>query len=307
MKLKKKLFLLCIVSIFTLISCGGGGGGTSSDDSATTTSAIDENAEDLALAAKETSAQILASEDIDSSGLRVMSDGISPATLLKGTLPTSTKKAGFLAESEDLIEGQGTVSDSGSISGDCGGSASYTLDGTYDDADTYPMTYDYDITYNNFCVSSGGYEFEFSGTLNMYGTWSSSSVGSFEYVYNTTYTSNMPDNASGSLTYSETCDYNDGDLTCSTGVYEGGSTTYHTSGVSVSGDATSGYDVSYSIVDSDGNTWSVEFTDLTLCDSGNIGSGSGTVVYNGDTITIEFISCSQFQVTYDGNTETYEQ
>ena len=61
----------------------------------------------------------------------------------------------------------------------------------------------------------------------------------------------MPDNASGSLTYSETCDYNDGDLTCSTGVYEGGSTTYHTSGVSVSGDATSGYDVSYSIVDSE--------------------------------------------------------
>ncbi len=310
MKLYLKLFLICAISTFLLISCGGGGGGgTSSDGSGDATSTLDEGAEVKAFAAKETSAQILAAEEVDaSSSLRLMSNSSSPAELLKATLPgMGSGKVETLSESEEMIQPQDSASGSGSINGGCGGSASYDYTITYGDSSMYPMTYDYDYTYNDYCASSGSYEFEFNGTLAMDGTYTSASTWSLEYDYDVTYTSNMSDNESGSLNYAETCDYQDGTLTCSTGVYNVGSVSYHTSGVSVSGDASSGYGTSYSLVDDDGNTCSVEFTDLILCDNGNISSGSGSVTYNGDTITIEFISCSQFKVTYDGNTETYDQ
>ena len=311
MKLKMKFFLFCAVFSFLLISCGGGGGEdvTSSDGSQTEASSIDEDAEDLAFAAKETSRQILASEEIDTSDLHIMSTSFSALTLLKEALPISPgSELGLTAESADMIQPLATESGSDSVTGDCGGSMDYTYTIVYDDDDVFPATYDFDFEINDLCITNDeGYEFVYNGTLTMDGVLYTRYTGTLEYNIDALYTSDMPGYESGSADYSETCEISYSTSTCSAGVYDGDTTTYHTSGISVSENASSGYDVSYTIVDSDGNTWSVDFTGLTLCDNGNIGSGSGTVVYNGDLISIDFISCSQFQLTYDGNTETFAQ
>ena len=113
--------------------------------------------------------------------------------------------------------------------------------------------------------------------------------------------------SSGSYYYAKSCTIVDGNQQCNVGVYETGTTTYTTADVTVTGNASSGYDLNYTLTDDDGNAYTVSFTGLTLCDDGHIGSGSGTIDYNGEQIDIEFISCDEFTVTHDGTTETFDQ
>ena len=104
--------------------------------------------------------------------------------------------------------------------------------------------------------------------------------------YELSYTSNFPFLPSGALSYAKYCTIEDGIENCNVGIYESETTTYYTADVSVSGNASSGYDVSYILTDSAGHSYTVTFTDLTPCDDGGISSGSGVVNFNGEEIRI---------------------
>lgn len=307
----KKLELLWLGFAFFLLSCGGGGGSSSTAASAAAGS-IDETQKELAVAAKETSAQILASES-DMAMLKATgvssSAGDIPADILKDALTVSSDPQGLqAAASANMWQPTATESQSGTTEGDCGGSSSWSSVATYDDETIYPYIFDYRYVFDNYCLKYDDYEILYNGVLTMYMVYTDQNNATFEYEYDLTYTSDIPYSASGSLSYAESCRISDGIETCSVGVYKAEATTYHTSDVAVSGNSSSGYDVSYTLTDSEGNTYAVMFTGLTLCENGHIGSGSGTMTYNNDErLSIEFVSCDQFVVTYNGYTETYSQ
>lgn len=201
-----------------------------------------------------------------------------------------------------------TETGSGSIEGVCGGTANFTYTQTRDDVNFYPYTLDYAYVLDNYCLISGEYEIVYNGGYTIYIDYPDVNNGDSETEFDISFTSNFPLYPSGTLRYTEICSIRDRVQTCSTGVYVSETTAYYTSEVSVSGDAESGYDANYTITDSEGNTFYVEFTGMKPCVNGNVGSGRGSVTYNGDeVISIEFISCEEFTITYNGNTETYSQ
>lgn len=307
MKLEMKL--LSIVFTFFLVACGGGGGGGGNTPTDNTSNDFTvETTKELAVAAKETSTQIVASKS------DVALPKLSPSTTARNALKTAltaspeAQMALFSEPDGARRPRQATHTGSESVEGTCGGTGSYTYTVTSDDTNRYPLAMDYNWVLNDFCLDfKEGYQIVYNGTfaMDMYATDVENAT--YDYEFDFSYTTNFPGVQSGSLYYAESCTMTDGEMTCSTGMYESDTTTYHTSDVSVTGDAVSGYNISYTITDGDGNVCTVSFTGLTLCENGNIGSGNGTVTMKGQVINIEYISCDEFVVTYNGNTDTYNQ
>ncbi len=314
--MKFKLSFLSIVFICLLVACSGGSSsdddiapssGSGSSSSGGTPGVIDATAREVALAANDTSAQILSSESgVDM--VRSNSGSFPYAEILKDAL-AAAKATGSVPK--DIVSEPETILEEGA----CGGSMNGTCVRTYDDDPDvfFPVEVDCDYTLEGYCLNvdmnDDVYEVVYDGQYSAYMMCTDVSNCSSEYRYDFTYTSTIPPyNLSGSVHYAESCYLLDGTQECSVGIYESGTTTYHTSDVSVSGSASSGYDVSYTINDSDGHVFYVEFTDLTLCDNGKIGSGGGSIRFDADElISVEFISCEEAVVTYDGITETVSQ
>ncbi|MCP4430947.1 MAG: hypothetical protein GY806_08225 [Gammaproteobacteria bacterium] len=86
-----------------------------------------------------------------------------------------------------------------------------------------------------------------------------------------------------------------------------GSTTYGVSNASVSGDDTSGWDVSVS-VDGPSGTITLETTQPILFDCAGGYPSSGVIVFtdaDGVEVTVTFIDCNSFSVSYSGTSEVY--
>lgn len=304
MKLKMKLLNIVFVIFFT--ACGGGGGSTPGDNTSNDTPV--ENTQELAVAAKETSAQIIASESEVALPRFGGPSGTAHSTLKAALAAPPEKQLGLFSTSDSTLQPLATDPGSGTVDGTCGGTATYSHTVTSDDTDVYPIAMDYDYVLSDYCLDfNEGYQIVYDGffTMDMYATDGENAT--YDYEFDLSYTTNFPDHPSGSLYYAESCTMTNGDMQCSTGVYESENTTYHTSDVTVTGDTASGYNINYTITDGDGNDCSVVFTGLTLCDNGNIGSGSGTITMDGDVIHIEFTNCNEFVVTYNGTSETYSQ
>ena len=314
-KMKLRVLLFCFMA-FSLVACGGGdsgdGGDTLSPGGGGVTGTIDKATEEVAMAAQDTAAQIVASQS-DMAALTAGSSGTTFSTGLGGVRGISTasgknQKAPVLF-SKDAVRAPISETQTISEAGECGGTMDGTTVTTRDDTAVFPMEIHAEFEFNDFCTEDRekGYWWIVNGAMVMTMTYATPSDSSSDYDYDITYTSNMPFHESGAYHYTKSCETIDGENICSVGVHDSGTTTYRTSGVSVSGNSSSGYDVDYTLTDDAGNTCSVAFTDLTLCSDGCVGSGAGTIQYKGKEIRIDFTSCDEFVVSGDGFSETYHR
>ncbi len=312
---------------FTLLACGGGGGGDDSntnndtDGGGSANTSLDysgetkqaelttENVDDLANAAASGSKQAISSDDVPLVGLRsdspVSRDQIGQAIsrLIGDALhdrPEFAARGTTAARTEDLSS---TMCDSGSVimqtpdngaAGDwsidfnqCSrttryGSDSYSsvidgaVEGTYVQVGNgYRLTLDY----SNFTVTVSHPGGSYSDTFNMQMTCSASTRSG----------------ADVSCTYY--ADYRGYD-----------NRTYRVSEVQVSGDESSGYRVSVRVYDPD-HGYVLVTTEVPVtydCSAGRPSAGRIRIEgANGEVALIEFISCAEYVVTYNGTAETY--
>lgn len=258
-----------------LTACGGGGGGSSSGGSGGGTNSSqatvdDNNARTLSEASAEGAKKAVAQSN-------------APRQVEQ---QTPEQRAQQLVQ--DLLNASGNgAKQTGArttISGDCGGSATVT-------GGSSGST----ITYNNFC--SGGV------VANGTAVVSFSSSGAYTITYSNftvtyggeTYTLNMivSCDSQGNCTYSE-------DFTGSDG------RSYRVEGSTVSGNSSSGYNISATVYDPDYGYIEITATNVTFCSNGNPGTGSITFTGSGGTsASVTFDSCSSYTVTVDGVATSY--
>ena len=303
--MKIRVLLFCLMATL-LVSCGGGDGGSNlSSDDGNGTGALDNATEEVAMAAQDTAAQILASQS-EMAALTAGSSAMDNSTGL-GVLGGVSMASGI--QQKTSVRSPVSETKTMSEAGECGGTMDGTTVTTRDDQAVFPLEIHAEFEFDDFCTENQekGYWWIQNGTFVMTVTYTSLSNSISDYDYDITYTSNVPLHESGAYHYAKTCETIDGQNSCSVGVHNSGSTTYRTSGVSVSGNASSGYDISYLLTDDAGNTYSVEFTDLTLCNDGGVGSGNGVIQYGGKEVRIEFTGCDEFVISGEGFSETYRR
>lgn len=302
--MNKHFFWAAILS-FTLglSACGGGGGGDNGGLGVTfsgTTSAATittDNSDELAVAAASGAKQALSANDsnaplrpanTDEPNIKNQLDSKLKA-LIKGFQPSQ----GLAARTENLSSQICTDSGTAIATGPDSATTSYTVTVEF-----------------NHCKSSDygyGYVFEFHGRATLkYQESGNTFVETLNYndltvtyTYNNiteTYTLNFTETCSGNLDYSNySCDtYSD---------FSGyDSRTYRVEDVSVSGDNSSGYNVYATVYDPDYGHFSITASGVTFCDSGYPGSGTVTFSDGSQSGSIEFLSCTQYQYTYNGTT-----
>jgi hypothetical protein len=168
-----------------------------------------------------------------------------------------------------------------------GGSASFTYD-----ENNFTGYGTFTITYNNCSYSYGGVTSTVDGTA----VWTNNEDGSLSYEYDLTMTY-------GSETYTLTATYVcDASSNCSyTDDFSYSGVSYKVSDVSVSGNSSSGFDVSATVYHEDYGYIEIEATDLISCADGGFSSGTISVVdsTSAEVLSIVFVSCSEMTVTYD--------
>ena len=302
--MKLKIGFLGIVLAFFL-ACSVGPGDDPSTNNATSgnnetgTGTVDDTAEALAVAARETTKQILAAQS-DAAGFALV-----PATAGSFSEVDVTKNP--LSAEDRRLQPYGTTTNTNSVAGECGGTLDSSTVTTVDDQTVFPMEINADWNYNNYCLENddGNYWIRFNGSMFYYLQYTSQGNGTRHHYYDLSYTSNFPFLPSGTISYEKYCTIVGGVEHCNVGVYESETTVYYTEDVSVTGNASSGYDVSYILTDTAGHSYAAAFLDLIPCADGGISSGSGVVSLNDEEISIVFTDCGAYSVSYNGNTETF--
>lgn len=176
-----------------------------------------------------------------------------------------------------------------------GGSASYT----YDENNTTGFG-TFTISYNDCQYSYGGETSSVDGTA----IWTSNEDGSFSYEYDITTTY-------GSETYTVTATYVcDAQYNCSYNddfSYNG--VNYQVADLSVSGNSSSGFDVTAKVYHETYGYIKIEGEGLISCPGGGFSSGTITVEDSTDTdvLTITYVSCSEMTVTFNNVSSTVVQ
>ena len=176
-----------------------------------------------------------------------------------------------------------------------GGSASYT----YDESSTSAYG-SFTINYNNCSYNYGG----ITSTVDGSAVWTTNEDGSFSYVYDLTTTY-------GTETYHISATYEcDAEFNCSySDEFSFDGVSYRVGDISVSGSSSLGFNVSAKVYHEDYGYITIEATDLISCSSGGFSSGRIVVEdsTNSDVLEVDFVSCSQMTVTFNGVATTVEQ
>ena len=278
--LKPKI-LLFLLTIFFLVACGGSEDGDSEIN-------VDESA--VSEASVELMAVLLANE----------SDKIPPPELPN---PLSSS-SGVSALSSDPI----------TLTGTCGGDMNVDIDIPLTGLEpTYPMQTEMHAEFNDYCdyyiSPEGTFESIVNGMASAFFYYASESSGYFSILYDLMFDVETDMGDQNFSFYQEVhCDFGTAYLDCSeTYLYEfEDGKEFELDDVEVSGNSEDGYSISGVVYDDEGNEYLLDFSGLTGCENGNIGSGGGTLVINDDeTIEIDYISCTEYIVTYQGVSETY--
>ena len=197
------------------------------------------------------------------------------------------------------------------IDGDCGGSATIVSEDTSSGDALFPLESEQEITYNNFCLSLGdGTSMTFNGSVDIE-LFIDEDYSFFAFSYDLAFSSDNAFVGSGVIQASETCEtFGDAAPICtSSSSYEySDGNEYVLSDFEVSGDASSGYSFDGEVDGGDFDTFTISVSDITLCDNGNIGSGSITITEaEVGTVSVSFPNCDEMIVTYDGVSETLPQ
>jgi hypothetical protein len=277
--MKTTNWILSIFAAALISACGGGssGGGGSSSPSATTVDGSNKTA--VAKTATIGSEQAIES----SSAPRALNSDSLSYLLMKDTV-TFLKRSNMARNTVDL---------SSSVCPD-GGSASYETSGQTSQSGSFT------IIYNNCAYSYGSETTVVDGTA----TWIVNDDGSFSYEYDLT-TTYGGESTTLTATYSCDAEYN-----CS---YEdsfvSGGTSYKISNASVSGNSSSGYNVTVRVTNENYGYVDIEATGLVPCSGGGFSSGSIDVTDSSGSSVLEvtFVSCSEMTVTFEGVAETVSQ
>ena len=275
--------------VFTLSSCSSGGddddGGNNNNQGNTSEATVsDNNKKDVSIASAEGAKQAVTGSTLPT--------GISAESELNEALKDLAINVLEQVESLSKLP----TGYSGTITGDCGGSANYNA--VINGQQVNRIEYDF----NQYCSSS----YTLDGNMTIYYTYSGNDISGYRIVYdNVTYsgpnyneTINMTItcNATYSCTYSSSTTGSDG-------------RTYTVSDSSVTGNNSSGYNVTATVTDPDHGTITITATNITICDNGNIGSGEIEVTDSTGAVvlSITFPNCSEMVVTYNGVATTYNQ
>lgn len=294
-----------ILLVAALSACGGGGsddGGSSSGGSAAGAGGASVDASELGVAAASLSAQLIA-QDGNTSNL---APTFGKPNNGQRSLQSTFSDIASLTLSETLVE-----------TGDCGGTitSDYTLNA--DDTNIYPFDVESESVFSNYCeeIDANG-NIVFNGSIYVEMDFPSATQGTSFWRFDLSYTSNHPlaIPASGSWYEEISCTYTNGisygfdDESCTGSfIFENDDAEYRTENVTVNGDNSNGYDVSFEFSDEANNEYSATFSDVTVCTNGNIGSGSGEITINEESVVIDFVSCDEFNVTYNGQVTTVQQ
>ena len=165
------------------------------------------------------------------------------------------------------------------------------------------------IVYDMCTFGSGAFAAVIDGTV-VIETSTSGSITTITSDYqNLTVTTN---GTTQTVDFSSVCTSNSStsDISCtfnSDALGLDGSTTYSVSGATVSGDDSSGWDVSVS-VESPSGTITLETTQPILFDCPGGEPSSGVMVFtdsDGVEVTVTFIDCNSLSVSYSGTSEVY--
>lgn len=289
-------WLAIFMSALFLAACSGGGdsddggdsssGGYSGNTSAATVD--DSNKDDVSTASRVGAEKAIESETAP--GRNVGSGAPNEAVFILDQTVAAIEGR----QSRTLgIESRQTVDLSSSVC-NSGGSAYYETDGSSNSS--YGT---FTIVYDNCSYTYGGETTTVDGTAS----WTNNEDGSFTYVYDITVTY-------GSESYTVTGTYAcDSSYNCT---YEDnftqGGVSYKISNVSVSNNGSS-YDVSVRVYHEDYGYVDIVGDDLVACDSGGFQSGTITVTDSSstDVLSINFVSCTEMTVTYNGSSQTVSQ
>ncbi|MCG8488646.1 MAG: hypothetical protein MI756_14330 [Chromatiales bacterium] len=317
-----KRWIALLVLSFTLLACGGGddgntdnGGGDTSGTSLNYSgetkqaSMTSENVNQLVTAAASGSKQAVSSDSIPVVSQRphspVNQDQINEAMArLVGDLlsrgPQLAGRGEAAARTEDLSS---SMCDSGSVVVDF---PDFSLEGEWRIVFTQCSR---DTTYDN-----GSYSTVFHGRVE--GTYSKVGIGyrlTLNYIHFSVSINHPEGSYSDTFNMQMTCiaaNQDGSDVTCEYySDYLGyDNRTYRVTEVSVSGSGSSGYLVSVRVYDPEHGYIHVT-TEVPLtfdCETGRPSAGRIHIeAANGVTAVIEFISCSQYVVTFNGVAETY--
>lgn len=285
-----------MVAAIILSGCGGGSGGSSGSDAATysgSTSAAtvsDGNARSIATASSEgtKSATELGAADAARSGQQA-----APADLL------TSLSMRLLGSDGNPRSTAGTRLTYDPVPGDCGGSATVTVD----DAST-ESSGSGSIVYDNFCVAGLAPD---SGNLVVNGrvTFSYTST-----TYTFTYHNVTLSYGGETHTINMTVSCNDVECTMSSDFQGSDGRTYRIAHISVAGDNTSGYAIEGRVYHPDHGYVEISASGISICDNGNIGSGTIAVRDSTGTeaLRLDFPGdCSTVVATRNGVSEIYSQ
>ena len=283
MKSIQHVFILLFISII-LAACGGGGGGGETPTPTPTptplgqATATAENSDDLAIAAQEGSKQAVASSG-NPFGSLVSAD------YLKNSVATLTHRL-ILQKSNSPISAIFFQEN-----GDCGGSATY-------ESDTNNTLYT--ITFINYCDTADNITVDGVITYTF-----NSNNSTYTYTYNNVTVTYL--GQTHTLNMTATCGSNG--CTYSSNYTGSNNVTYTSSNVSVSGNNSSGYNISATITDPTYGSITIVASNITICGNGNI--GTGTIIITDSTgsevISATFPDCSTMIYTYNGVTTTVTQ
>ncbi|WP_317931815.1 hypothetical protein [Halioxenophilus sp. WMMB6] len=286
---------------FTLLLAACGGGGSGGGDKGISTM---EDATDVSKAFADVAKQALVGEAFDGPDVGIFSKPAASDTGFKTIIAPSIRKI----VNEDVPPE--------TVFGDCGGSSTTSGSVSYDDVNGYPVTADLQVSLDSYCQTLDElYSITLDGSVAVVVDLESELAGSTEAEVDYSYSTDAPGlPPSGSFRQSASCTFSNGvdniddDLDCTyTTYYQGTRGEYEATDIVVTGNNDSGYDISATVVDAQGNSFDAMFSGLTVCANGNIGSGSGTINFNQGSIDLEYISCDEMVITFQGNAETVAQ
>lgn len=279
-------WFLVIFAAFAVVACGSessdGGGGNGTSTSATTVDG--SNKTEVARTARVGSEKAIEGSAAPKTLASSMSGGDLSFALMKDTVSYFDQGA----MSRDIVDLSASVCPDG-------GSAVYETTGEQNSQYGF-----FTVVYDNCSYSYGSETTLIDGTA----TWTFNEDNSFSYEYDltttyagetTTITGTYSCNAEGS------CSYEDNFV-------EGG-TSYSVSNVLVSGNNSSGFSVSARVSHEDYGYIDIQGTGLVLCSGGGFSAGNISVTDSSGSVVLQinFVSCTEMTVTYEGVAETVSQ
>ena len=305
MKIKNVSLGLTLAALFILQGCGGGGGNSSSISASTPDPAVlsRDNVHDLGIAAASGAKQVVVTDsapDLAPKGSvgteTLLQDiGVRIGKIASQRLKTTAAKAvaaRLVDISTELCNGGGTA--------------------TADIPDSSTETnFEFDAAFVDCTIVSVDGTVVVNGSMSVRYLETSSSITTTIAWNNLTLEllgSGVSEALNGSMTCTASDKVNLSDLTCILDFAGLDGRTYRVSDASFTGDASAGYSIDATVIDPDHGviTIATEVPILFDCPDGNPSLGS--IVFSGvggDTGRIDFLNCSSYQVSYNGEVQSF--